>query len=363
MKTSETIIQEMESSNILMSYKWTFNEYVAELLQFQDMICKMVAGDAYYEGMRIEEAQFIMESTARKKGLRNDPAVHNGVLTMKKLSKEMAITMSGAKGEKLVSRTLEFCKRPNIRVFQNVYVSDGQYESELDAIVLTDNGIIILEVKKVKSDFTLTENGRMVFSGDECYEKVPLGQKMALKRKLLKSCAEEAVAKKGLNIPIHVDSYIVFSAPKGQYINIDDKYRREKHCFRSCLNKRLESYIGRAYYKPEQLEELSNILAEMESNVKRFETELNFDEVRQSLAEAFAVMQDVPAEQESPVETEGKVEKLSRKTKLVAFKKKVLDAVSCYPHHKAIRYAAASAFVGIAFSGAATILTSATQRI
>lgn len=82
--------------------------------------------------MRFDEALFIMESTARKKELRSHPAVHNGVLTMKKLAKEMAITMSGAKGENLVSRTLEYLNRPNTQIFRNVYITDGIDETELD---------------------------------------------------------------------------------------------------------------------------------------------------------------------------------------------------------------------------------------
>lgn len=91
----------------------------------------------------------------------------------------------------------------------------------------------------------------------------------------------------------------MFSAPKGQFIKIDDRYRREKHCFRTGLNKKIESYIGCAYYKAEQLAQLGEIFSEMESNVKRFETELNYDEVRRSLAEALAVLQNTPEEQET----------------------------------------------------------------
>lgn len=140
-----------------MSRELTFKEYVSEITQFQSNVCKMIAGKDYYDKMRIDEALFIMESTARKKGLRSDPVVHNAVLTMKKLCKEMAITMSGAKGESIVSKTLEFLQRPNTQVFHNVYLTDGIDETELDGIVLTDEGIIILEVKKVKNDLTLTE--------------------------------------------------------------------------------------------------------------------------------------------------------------------------------------------------------------
>lgn len=348
MKTAEDFIKEMESSNVLMSRECTFKEYVSEIVQFQDMICKMIAGDDYREGMRIDEALFIMESTARKKKLRSHPAVHNGVLTLKKLAKKMAITMSGAKGESFVFRTLEFLNRPNTQIFRNVYITDGIDETELDGIVLTDNGIIILEVKRVKSDLTLAEDGRMVFAGDECYDKAPLAQKMALKRRLLKKCLEKAVADKRLEIPVYVDSFIVFSAPKGQYININDRYRREKYCFRTGLNKKLEGYRGCAYYEADQLEQLGEIISEMESNVKRFETELNYDEVRRNLAEALAVLQDVPAVQEAPAAA--KIPEPNTQRLEAAHKPVICKAVgfSC---------AAVSAFAGLLISSAAAMLS------
>ena len=351
MKTTEEFIKEMESGNILMSNECTFKEYVSEITQFQDMICKMVAGDDYHEGMRIDEALFIMEVTARKKELRSNPAVHNGVLTMKKLAREMAITMSGAKGENLVSRTLEFLNRANTQIFRNVYITDGVDETELDGIVLTDSGVIILEIKKVKSDLTLTEEGRMVFAGDECYDKVPLAQKMALKRRLLRTCLEKVVADKGLDIPIYVDSFIVFSAPKGQYVKIDDRYRREKHCFRTSLNKKIENYLGCAYYKEDQLALLGEIFSEMESNVKRFETELNYDEVRRSLAEALVVLQESPAAKEDEI-------------KRSAAKKLKIDAMHLEDVRKQSKrkssgfgYAIASVFAGLLISGAAAMLS------
>ena len=351
MKTTEDFIKEMESSNVLMSNECTFKEYVSEITQFQNMICKMVAGDDYHEGMRIDEALFIMESTARKKELRSHPAVHNGILTMKKLAKEMAITMSGAKGESLVSRTLEFLDRPNTQIFHNVYISDGIDETELDGIVLTDNGVIILEIKKVKSDLTLTEDGRMVFAGDECYDKVPLAQKMALKRRLLKKCLEKVIADKGLAIPIYVDSFIVFSAPKGQHIKIDDRCRREKYCFRTSLNKKIENYLGCAYYKEEQLTQLGQIFSEMESNVKRFETELNYDEVRRSLGEALTVLQDdATTKQNATKNLEKKVQRLK--------------SIRKQPRHKAtgFGYAVASIFAGVLISGAAAVLSAGAHR-
>lgn len=313
MRTAEDFIKEMEGSNCLINREVTFNEYATELCGFQNAVCKMVAGDAYHEHMRLEEATFIMESKARQNHIRNHPTVNNGILTMKKLEKEIAITMSGAKGEHIVSRTLEYLNRPNTKVYRNVYITDGQEETELDGIVLTDSGIIILEVKKVKNDLTLTENGRMVFAGDECYDKTPLGQKMAIKRRLLRGALEQSLKSTGLDIPVYIDSYIVFSAPKGQHIQIDDRYHKEKYCFRTSLNKKIENYLGCAYYKEEHLEQFDKIFSEMQSNVKRFETTLNYDEVRRSLAEAMVVIQNTVEEHTTVCATNHKAKVIDTK--------------------------------------------------
>ncbi|MBQ6905560.1 MAG: NERD domain-containing protein [Clostridia bacterium] len=292
MKKTEDYIREMEESNILMTNEVTFQEYANELLKFQDLVCKMVARDKYHEQMRIEEALKIIENISLEKEMRNHPAVHKGIVTMSALSKEIAITMSGAKGEKSVSKTLEYLNRPNTKVFRNIYVEDDQEKSELDAVILTDSGIIILEVKKVKSSITLTEDGKMVLGEEGCYDRIPLGEKMAIKRKLLKNTLENIVSSAGLDIPIYVDSYIVFSTPKGQYIKMEDRYHKEKYCFRIALNQKIENYVSNTHYTDEQLKQLDGILSEMAANLKRFHTDLNFDDVRHSLAEAMYVLQN-----------------------------------------------------------------------
>lgn len=364
MKTIEEFIKEMESTNILTSRECTFKEYASELLRFQDMICKIIAGDAYHEDMRIDEAQFLLDSTARKKGLRSHPAVHNGILTMKKLSREMKITLSGAKGENLVSKTLEYLDRPNTKIFRNVFISDGVDETELDSIVLTDNGIIILEMKNVKTDLTLTEEGRMVFAGDECYEKAPLCEKMSLKRRLLKRHLEKAIADKGMSIPVYVDSFIVFSAPKGQFIRIDDRYHKEKHCFRTGLNKKIEAYLGCAYYNADQLTELGDIISAMETNIKRFETSLNYDEVRHSLAAALAVLEDNPAVPGVEEANSKASESAKHTTKVINLHARRQEDVRQQPKRKAsgFGYVIASVVASLLISGAAVALTAGSRR-
>ena len=47
-RTANNIVKKMEETGILMSRERTFNEYVTEITQFQEMICKIIAGDAYH---------------------------------------------------------------------------------------------------------------------------------------------------------------------------------------------------------------------------------------------------------------------------------------------------------------------------
>ena len=307
MKTENDYLIEMESANVLTGENLTFPEYVAELQQFQDTICKVIAGEAYYEDMRIDAAKAHLERIAREKGCQNAPAVRDGVKTLNKMSREIAITMSGAKGENVVWKTLAYLNRPNTALYRNVYVTDGQEQTELDVIVLTDSAIIVLENKKVSKDITFTEDGRMVFTGGECYDKSPLGERMALKRSLLKKRLEKMITDRGLNIPVYVDSFIVLSAPKGTYLRVNDNYHKEKYCFRTNLNNRLRDYIGDINYEAEQMQQLNAMLTEMECNVRRFDVGVDYDQVRRSIAGAMAALQieptnesrDLPEKQEA----------------------------------------------------------------
>ena len=280
----------MRQSDVLMSKETTFTEYTDDLLKLQDLIVPIVMGKDYIPGMRVEEAIFRMESEARERGLGGDPTVRRGINALKTVNKELHICMAGRKGENLVARTLEYVNRPEAKVYRNVYLTDGKEETELDAVVLTDSGVIILEIKKSKDDLTITEEGRLVHSGDECYEKRSLGTKMGIKRKLLKERLDLECARRGFTTPVTVESYIVFVTPKGVRINVDDKYHCEKWCFRTSLNHKIASYTSNSYYREEQFEALEDIMETIEQNRKSFTSDIDYEEIRENFAEALEVL-------------------------------------------------------------------------
>ena len=94
----------------------------------------------------------------------------------------------------------------------------------------------------------------------------------------------------------------------------------------------------------------------MESNVKRFESELNYDEVRHSLAEAMVVLQNAPVDQESST--------VSADVKVVELNTKRLEKTRRQMSYKAagFGYAAASIFASALISGAAMVLNLNTRH-
>lgn len=280
----------MRQTGILMSKETTFTEYTDDLLDFQGVIVPIVMGNEYQPGMRVEEAIFKMEKLARAKELSGDPIVRKGINSLKTVNKELHICMAGRKGENLVARTLEFINRPEAKVYRNVYISDGKEETELDAVVTTNTGTIILEIKKSKDDLTITEDGRLVHSGDECYEKRPIGEKMEMKRRLLRNILDLECARRGFKEPVKVDSYIVFVTPKGVRIKVNDNYRQEKWCFRTNMNHIISAFSTDSYYREDQLEVINEAVENLEKQKKAFMLDVDYDSIREDFATAIEML-------------------------------------------------------------------------
>ena len=199
----------------------TFQEYADNLTALQKTATQLIMGREFETGMRLEEAIAHMEYDVRKASLQKEELVKQGMKALKTIEKEARICKAGLGAEREVVKALNYVTRPNTLTYQNVYVTDGQEESELDDIVLTNEGIIILEVKGTKEDVTITEDGRLVRGSSGCFGKGTLGEKMICKRKLLQHMLEKALEEKGLDIPVVIDSMIVFSAPPKTYIKVE----------------------------------------------------------------------------------------------------------------------------------------------
>lgn len=115
---------------------------------------------------------------------------------------------------------------------------------------------------------------------------------MALKRRLLNQYLTHEISERGMNIPICIDSLIVFCPPPKRFINVDNQGCKESYCFASNLAGKIEGYTGNGSYNSNQLRELSQIISELKSGEKKFVVGINYDDFRCTLAEALALISD-----------------------------------------------------------------------
>lgn len=278
------ILEKLNERGRLEDNNITFSEYIDNLLEIQKVVLEIVFDSENTENMRIDDAIYILETKARERELYQDPVVGAGIKWLKFLRKEISIGVAGKKCEDIVAKTLEFLDRPGTYIFRNVSASNEVECCEIDNVLITNEGIVLLEVKSAKSDITISNEGRLFHNNVESYEKNTLAEKMSRKRLLLRETIVNELKKKDIRIPVSVESFVVFSSPKGMRIKVVDNYRKEKWCFRTELNKKLEWYRGRETYSKEDMEILKDVISDIKKQRKPFPIPYNQDEVLDSVS-------------------------------------------------------------------------------
>ena len=97
-----------------------------------------------------------------------------------------------------------------VTVFKNVYSTDGEEETEIDTILVTNNGIVFLEIKNAKKDITISQDGRLLYENQISYHNDSIGDKMEKKRRLLKYQIEKEMQRLGVDKfgkPVRIESF------------------------------------------------------------------------------------------------------------------------------------------------------------
>lgn len=281
----------LETADIFSRNGFSREEYIEELLKFQRFASQLILDD---ETARLDEVIAAVSSTVRKNGATASPDFVAGIRGLKAIEKEIAIHMSGKRAEDEVAHSLTFVDRPFFRDFRNVYVADQESETEIDNVILTNNGIIVVEVKSAKHNITIGEDGRLLYSNSESYHNESIGDKMSAKRRLLKARIENALRERGLDIPVHIDSYLVFVTPKRLEVTITDNFRKEHWCRRGKLQHIVNNFISDVTYTAEEYAQLAEIIDSLDCNVRRFPTELDLPAIRDNFVALFALIAEKP---------------------------------------------------------------------
>ena len=277
------MVEDLNNRGIFRRTDFTFTEYVDALRSFQYAAAKIVIGDDASEDVQMNEVIARIESMAREKGKVHDCDVFHCINALKLIQKEIAVAMAGKKGEDRVANTFQYVSRPDARFYRNMYISNGQEETEIDAVVLTKNGVIILEIKNAKEDITISSDGRILFNNSSCYHDISIGEKLEKKNR-------------GIDEDIVVEGLLVFSTPNGVHIRVTNQFHQVNYCFRGTLFKRIDSFESTREYSDMEINMMATIFQSIKTNQKRFELKFNPDEIKEKFARAIVALTYTPQE-------------------------------------------------------------------
>lgn len=134
--------------------------------------------------------------------------------------------ISGNRGERKAFDSLSRIHGEHT-ILKNIELSNNEMRSELDAVVVTQNGAFIVEVKNTSRDIFIDEDGNYYRTGEFLKWDSHIREKMQVKESLLR----ELLNAKGLaDIPIY--EIVVFTNNR---IEVQNKCRTLKTCFLSQL--------------------------------------------------------------------------------------------------------------------------------
>lgn len=287
MKANE-IMQMFRNKNVVNSAVFTREEYIQQLCEFQAIVsaCVFDGDDSY----RLDNSITRLEEFLRSRDLNDEPSVSAALNELKTANKELRILIAGKNAEERIRKTLAYLQRPEATVYYNVYISGGEEETELDTVLVTNNGIIILEIKGTKQDITISKDGRLLYDNEISYHNDSIGEKMEEKRRLLKAYIQQKLADRGQRFPVRIESCIVFSTPYKARITVKDMFKKERFCYKSQLNRRVENYYSGTYYESEDLASLNEIISSLECGQKKFQQKIDLAKINNAFAQMMELL-------------------------------------------------------------------------
>lgn len=265
----------IKESKIFVANEFTYEEYVSNLVKLQEIICKFAFKENYHEAFRMEDAVSEFRKKAIIYNLDKTDEFYQGNKALKLIAKELAISFSGKKAENHVDNILQkYITRNDFTSYRGIYLDNGIENTEIDNLILTKNGFLLLEVKNIKSDVQISEEGRLYVDGDCSYEQIPLAEKMERKRRLFKEEIKKALKEKGVHIDIELQSRIVFNEPMNSKFYINN-FSEEKWCKSSQISYIVNNLYSKFPYSEEQLRVLKECCEEFEVHQKNFS--INYD--------------------------------------------------------------------------------------
>ena len=235
------------------SASYTNQEIVDHLKDLQYAIAHEVCGEDEGSRVRADVIVQAIEGKVKELGLQDSECFITFKQDMQDIGREIALTISGMKGEAKGFRALKALEYDtDTYVLHNVCLNDGEGRTEIDALVISPYGVFVIEMKNCRKTMTITKDGYFQKLDNPDYQ-YPLGERMCCKEILVRETLGEA-----LNVPVRSMLLLVNDA------DVIDEFGKIQMANRNTVVYKIRSYAKES--KHLEKDEVSEMVAKVEAS-------------------------------------------------------------------------------------------------
>lgn len=274
-------------------------EYLSELKKLQSEIVNMTFNEDHASTgeLRIWDVEKHLEQMNETYGHVADEELFRFKEGSKELANLIRAEISGSRGEFSVFNTLRNIKGMN-RVLKNIEICEDEYHTEIDGIVIAQNGITIIEVKNSVKNIYIDEKGNFYRTGSHNRLDCNIADKMRVREQAVRDILEKA----GYG-NIAIRSLVVFTNSMIELVNRCDTINV---VFIGQMIGTLEQMETDGKLSPDEIIGIAGSLGD-KAYTGRYYAKMDTDQYKQDFASLMAILEEVSAASEE-VETEKAVE-------------------------------------------------------
>ena len=227
--------------------------YLPELLKVQDQVINLTFNAEHAENgdLRLWDVAKHFQQLNEERGNVADVELERFSELNDKLINDIKAEISGNIGEQKVINELEkiHCKN---RVLTNVVLEYDNERTEIDAIVITNYAIFIIEVKNSKKNILISESGRFQRIGKHIHYDCNIAEKMDKRERLLRKALQDAKMEY-----LNFFKIVTFTNP---YIDVENNYKYIKVLPHEYLAAYIDKFTSNIYYSSRDITNMIDII-------------------------------------------------------------------------------------------------------
>ena len=244
----ETRIEEILASMSSFSKKlYKKQEVLPELLLLQKELVSLTFNNEHAEksDLRIWDVENHLDKLNEECGHIVDEQLESFKDDCKIICNTIKAEMSGQAGERKAFKSLETLRCKHI-ILKNVELVKGDHRTELDAVVITEKAVFIIEVKNTTKNIVIDDRGNYCRRCEQglLFDK-NIGENMNEKEYLLR----EALALVGIE-DIKIINLVVFT---NSNVFVENNYPYINTCYLSNLPHKISNHCGDTLYSGEEM--------------------------------------------------------------------------------------------------------------